>query len=103
MNTIVRIAGIIYLAQAATGFGFNLIASLRRLHRNEIGAWLAESGRFLMQPIGWLTGCERSDSFVLDDMRPGFAECAILLTSMRQKLVRSRHAQLARRRSEQEV
>ncbi|MBI2715673.1 MAG: hypothetical protein HYX37_14665 [Rhizobiales bacterium] len=81
--------------------GLNLVESLGRLHWNEIGAWLVESGRFLMQPVGWLTGRERSDSFVLDDMRPGFAECAMLLTSMRQKLVRSRHAQLARRRSEQ--
>ena len=80
--------------------GLNLVASFGRLHWNEIGAWLVESGRFLMQPVGWLTGRERSDSFVLDDTRPGLAECAMLITSIRQKLVRRRHVQLARRGSE---
>ncbi len=83
--------------------GLNLVASVRRLHRKDIGAWLNELGRFLMQPIGWLTGRERSDSFVLDDMRPGFAECVMLLNNMRQKMVRSRHAHLTRRRSEREA
>jgi predicted ATP-grasp superfamily ATP-dependent carboligase len=81
--------------------GLNLVASLRGLHWNEIGDWVVELGRFLMQPIGWLTGRERSDSFVLDDMRPAFAECAVLLRDIRYKFARRCKDHLGRRRSEQ--
>lgn len=81
--------------------GLNLMTSLRRLHRNEIVAWLTELGLFLMQPFSLLTGGERSDSFVLDDLRPGFEECAQLVKSARQKFARNRNTMLARRHSEQ--
>ena len=80
--------------------GLNLLASLRRLRRNGIGGWLVEVGQFIAQPVGWLTRRERSDSFVIDDLRPAFAECAQLIMSLRHKLSRGRGA-LARRRSEQ--
>ncbi len=83
--------------------GLNLVKSICRIRRNEIGAWLAECARFLLQPVGWLTGRERSDSFVLDDLRPAFAECVALMKNISQKVTRSRNDHLARRSSEQTV
>jgi predicted ATP-grasp superfamily ATP-dependent carboligase len=70
--------------------GMNLLASLRRIGWRDLPAWLVEMGRFLLQPLSWLTGRERSDAFVSDDPRPGFAECALLARSVRDKIVRSR-------------
>ena len=84
--------------------GRNLLSSVRRLHSKQIGAWLAETGIFLLQPFGWLTGRERSDSFVRDDVVPGFAECAVLLKTVWPKLARghSRNAP-SQRRSEKRL
>jgi predicted ATP-grasp superfamily ATP-dependent carboligase len=79
---------------------FNLFAAIRYLRRGHIGAWFADVGDFLAQPIRWVTGQERSDSFVSDDLRPAFWECATLLQSLREKLQRNRTPQLNRRRNE---
>lgn len=81
--------------------GFNLFERVRRLRRNQIGTWLADLGSFFMQPVGWMTGSERSDSFVIDDMRPGLWECLTLVRSIGQKLSRIRNPEPNRRRSEQ--
>ena len=80
--------------------GFNLIAGARRLRAGEIGAWLADLGDYLTQPVRWASGRERSDSFVRDDLRPALWETAILLRSLGQKLTRHRNPEPTRRRSE---
>jgi predicted ATP-grasp superfamily ATP-dependent carboligase len=81
--------------------GFNLFSSLRHLRRGEFVTWLADLGDFLTQPIRWVTGLERSDSFVTDDLRPALWECATLLRSVGQKMTRNKATELNRRRSEQ--
>jgi predicted ATP-grasp superfamily ATP-dependent carboligase len=81
--------------------GLNLFASLRRLRPGQWGSWLAELGRFLAQPAYWLGGSEKSDTFVSDDLRPAFWECATLLKSVLQKRERAQSAFLRRRDSEQ--
>lgn len=81
--------------------GLNLITSLRRLRRDQWGAWFAELGNFLAQPIYWLRGSEQSDTFVSDDLRPALWECAMLLKGVLQKLQRTQSSALKRRNSEQ--
>jgi predicted ATP-grasp superfamily ATP-dependent carboligase len=81
--------------------GFNLFGSLRNIHAGQIGSWIADLGDFLAQPARWLSGRERSDSFVRDDLRPALWECAILLRSLNQKLIRNRNLEPERRSSEQ--
>ena len=80
--------------------GFNLVAGVRRLHWDQAGAWIADLGDFLTQPIRWLTGSERSDTFVVDDVRPGFWECLTLIRSIGQKITRTRNPEPKRRRTE---
>ena len=81
--------------------GFNLFSGLRDLHRGELGTWLANLGVFLAQPMRWLSGRERSDSFVSDDLRPALWEFAALSRNVAQKLTRNRNPEPNRRRSEQ--
>jgi predicted ATP-grasp superfamily ATP-dependent carboligase len=81
--------------------GLNLISSVRHLHGGGFGTWLSDLGDFLTQPLRWLSGRERSDSFVSDDLRPALWECVTLLNSVSQKLTRNRHLKPTRRRSEQ--
>jgi hypothetical protein len=50
--------------------GFNLIGEARRGRVN-----LATIANYLGQPFGWISGRERSDSFVRDDLKPAFWEC----------------------------
>ena len=80
--------------------GFNLIAGLRDPRRGRIAAWIGALGDFLAQPIRWLSGQERSDSFVRDDLRPALWECALLLKSVGEKLRRNQKPEPDRRRSE---
>jgi len=68
--------------------GFNLISELRRLRRQDIGDYLIAWGDYLTQPVRWLTRRERSDSFVVDDMAPGFWECATLFGELFRKTAR---------------
>ena len=81
--------------------GMNLFKNIRRIGSKEIGSWLLEFGRFLLQPLFWLTGQERSDSFVRDDLRPAFAEFAMLGRSIREKITRARGAAALNRRRRQ--
>ena len=83
--------------------GLNLFASLPRLRRDQIGTWIAEFGNFLTQPVRWLSGSERSDTFVSDDLRPALWECATLLKSISQKQARNQKPHLNRRRSGQVI
>src|SRR5207253_8471378 len=64
--------------------------------------WIADLGDFLTQPLRWARGQERSDSFVIDDPWPALWECAILIKTLGQKLMRYRTPQLRRRRSRSE-
>ncbi|HET7680851.1 MAG TPA: ATP-grasp domain-containing protein [Xanthobacteraceae bacterium] len=80
--------------------GMNLFKSIGRLGSKDIGSWISEFGKFLLQPLFWLTGRERSDSFVRDDLRPAFAECAMLAKSIKEKVVRAQNVAIRRRRSE---
>ena len=81
--------------------GLNLFAGVRHLRRGQIGPWIADLGNFLTQPVRWLSGRERSDTFVRDDLRPALWECATLFRTLSQKLARTRNPQPNRRRSEQ--
>lgn len=80
--------------------GFNLFSGVRHLRWGQFGTWIADLGDFLTQPIRWLSGRERSDSFVSDDIRPALWECAMLFKSLGQKLTRNRNPEPHRRRSE---
>jgi len=55
----------------------------------QVGAWATDLASFAAQPVRWLTGHERSDTFVRDDLRPAFAECAVLARSAVRKLSRT--------------
>lgn len=77
--------------------GLNLLRRARHLAAG--GAWLKDVGDFLAQPAGWLTGRERSDSFVLDDLKPGLWECATFAGAIARKFAR-RHAAPARREAD---
>lgn len=83
--------------------GLNLVASLRRMRRNQWGTWAGEFGNFLAQPAHWLSGSEQSDTFVSDDLRPAFWESATLFKSVLQKRERSQNHSLRRRQSEQTI
>jgi predicted ATP-grasp superfamily ATP-dependent carboligase len=74
--------------------GFNLLGRLRRGERR---GWLSDLGDYLAQPIGWITGRERSDSFVADDPAPALWECAGLFKAAYERRKRSAGA-LPRRR-----
>jgi predicted ATP-grasp superfamily ATP-dependent carboligase len=78
--------------------GFNLVSEARRAHVN--ARWFAQLGSFLAQPIGWLTGRERSDSFVRDDLSPAWRECAAAWRSAREKFGRREPVRRDRRRSD---
>lgn len=81
--------------------GFNLITGARTLRWGGIPTWCGDLVDFMTQPIRWVTGKERSDSFVWDDLSPAFGECAILLKSLSHKLTRNRTPDMKRRESEQ--
>jgi predicted ATP-grasp superfamily ATP-dependent carboligase len=81
--------------------GFNLIAEVPNLRSGNLGPWVADLGDFLMQPIRWLSGRERSDSLTSDDLRPALWECAMLLQNVSQKLRRNRNPEPNRYRGEQ--
>jgi len=78
--------------------GFNLLSQLPSIRKQGIANWLAASGDFLMQPARWLSGSERSDSFVRDDLKPAFWECSTLLKSVAHKMSRPRAGKQDRRR-----
>jgi hypothetical protein len=80
---------------------FNLFTGVRNLRWNRIGTWSGDLVDFLTQPARWLTGKERSDSFVRDDLSPAVGECTLLVRSFSQKLTRTRTPDIKRRASEQ--
>jgi predicted ATP-grasp superfamily ATP-dependent carboligase len=80
--------------------GFNLVNGSRRRGIRQLGSSLSECGDFLAQPLRWMTGQERSDSFVKDDLRPGFAECLALFSIIPRKFSRPPEDERNRRRSE---
>jgi hypothetical protein len=81
--------------------GFNLLSGVRDLRWQQIGPWITDLMSFLSQPLRWLSGQERSDSFVRDDVSPALWECATFLRSFSQKRTRSRNPEPKRRRTEQ--
>ncbi len=83
--------------------GFNLFKGMRDLRPGNIATWLGDLGDFVAQPMRWLSGRERSDTFVKDDIRPGMWECLTLASGIGQKLMRTRDPEPQRRRSEQAV
>lgn len=58
----------------ATLDGLNLIRSLRNGRAGGFRGGLIAVADYLAMPLWWITGREHSDSFTLDDPRPGFAE-----------------------------
>ena len=81
--------------------GFNLIKRLRHLPARQFGSWIVGLGDYLTQPIRWLSGAERSDTFVMDDIRPGFQELIKLGQNSGTMLTRTWNPKSRRRRSEQ--
>lgn len=80
--------------------GVNLLRKVPQLQRSEIFAWLSDVGDFLLQPFGWISGREHSDSFVRDDLKPALWECAGLLQSLLRGSTKSGSADLSRRASD---
>jgi len=72
--------------------GFNLLCDAGRIRPRELKSWIADLADFLVQPIRWSTGRERSDTFVRDDLRPALWECASLFATVGQRLTRRRAA-----------
>ena len=68
----------------------NLISSAREL-RSAGPRFLVDAGDFLLQPLRWITGRERSDSFVSDDPRPGLAELSSVAGTARQVWIGRTH------------
>ena len=61
--------------------GRNLLADTPQLRAPEFRRWLSDIADFLTQPMRWLAGTERSDTFVKDDLAPAFLECIRLVGS----------------------
>jgi hypothetical protein len=61
--------------------GRNLLAEIPQLRVHNIGSWLSDIADFLAQPLRWLAGTEKSDTFVGDDLTPALAECGRLVRS----------------------
>jgi predicted ATP-grasp superfamily ATP-dependent carboligase len=80
--------------------GFNLISGVKELDRHNVGPWLGALWDYATQPIRWATGKERSDSFVRDDLKPAFWECAVLWRDVANKIVRTNRPELTRRSSD---
>jgi predicted ATP-grasp superfamily ATP-dependent carboligase len=59
--------------------GNNLLKCMYQIRPSNLAGWMADVIDFALQPIRWLNGKERSDSFVHDDLRPAFWECVLLL------------------------
>ena len=55
---------------------YNLVTASRQFSWSRAAAGLRDAADFLAQPFRWVTGAERSDTFVKDDIRPGLAELA---------------------------
>jgi predicted ATP-grasp superfamily ATP-dependent carboligase len=58
--------------------GMNLVKRLGDINVKSIPNWLYDTTVFSLQPVSWLLGLEKSDSFVFDDLGPAFAELARL-------------------------
>lgn len=58
---------------------------------------LLRLGGFLCQPIGWLLGRERSDTFARDDLRPAFAQLLMAGTTATNRAHRRANPKLERR------
>lgn len=58
---------------------------------------LLRLGGFFLQPLGWLTGRERSDTLALDDLRPGIAQLLLAPRIAANRARRRAHSDLERR------
>jgi predicted ATP-grasp superfamily ATP-dependent carboligase len=79
--------------------GRNLVAEITRLRVHNVGSWLSNIADFLAQPLRWVAGTERSDTFVGDDLKPALAECAGLVRSAAPRIaavLRSQHKPVER-------
>jgi predicted ATP-grasp superfamily ATP-dependent carboligase len=81
--------------------GANLFSSVRRLSSGELARRLNDIADFVSQPWRWMTGRERSDTFVRDDLKPALWECLTLYRTLAEKRRRSRSLHPNRRRPEQ--
>jgi predicted ATP-grasp superfamily ATP-dependent carboligase len=81
--------------------GFNVFRTLSGHERSNGRDAIAALADFFGQPLRWLTGRERSDSFVADDLVPAFCEFAFLLERVRGR--RARESEPRRRSGESEA
>ncbi len=56
--------------------GFNIVKALHGMTPSRLLPWCADAAGFLLQPLRWITGTERSDSIVSDDIHPALQEFA---------------------------
>jgi predicted ATP-grasp superfamily ATP-dependent carboligase len=66
--------------------GFNLVKRLREGDLASMPALAGDIASYAVQPLRWITGSERNDSFVADDLAPAFAEALTLPGGMFRKL-----------------
>jgi predicted ATP-grasp superfamily ATP-dependent carboligase len=79
----------------------NLVADLKRRKGRATGTLLHALASFVVQPLLWMSGRERSDSFVRDDLSPAFAECGQLFRTIAEHRRWRRSGKLERRRGAQ--
>lgn len=53
---------------------FNLVKAMRGMTPARLLPWCADAADFMLQPLRWISGSERSDSIVADDLRPALQE-----------------------------
>lgn len=80
-----------------------LLARLSEAEIRQLPSLLADFASFGLQPLSWMTGRERSDSIVLDDIRPGIAELLDLLARIRRRRSRLGTTGMRRRRADHTV
>ena len=78
--------------------GYNLLQRLRHIRTSTAAGWLGDAGDFALQPVRWLKGTERSDSFVADDLKPALWEFTLLAAKIA-KVAKSRPAAIPLERS----
>lgn len=78
--------------------GYNLLKRLRHIRTSTAAGWFGDAGDFILQPVRWMMGTERSDSFVADDLKPALWEFTLLAAKIA-KVAKPRQAGIPMERS----
>ncbi len=63
----------------------NLLKRLRRNGMTSLGQWVIDAAEFASQPVHWIRGKEKTDSFALDDVSPAVEELMSLFMPNRER------------------